>query len=57
MKVKVLIPFNDKHTGKKYKKGDVFDATANRINEILEKGKYVQLVEEEKTPTTDKKEK
>ncbi len=57
MKVKVLIPFNDKYTGKKHKKDDVFDATASRINEIFAKGKYIQLVEEEKTPTTDKKEK
>lgn len=46
MKVKVLIPFCDKHTGKRYKKGDVIDITAKRFNEIAQKGNYVQPVEE-----------
>ena len=53
MKVKVLIPFTDKHTGKKHWKGETFDASASRINEILKKGKYVELVEEK--PTTNVK--
>lgn len=54
MKVQVLIPFTDKHTGKKHKKDDIFDASASRINEILAKDKYIKLVEEK--PSTDKKE-
>lgn len=54
MKVKVLIPFTDKHTGKKHKKDKIFDASASRINEILAKGKYIELVEEK--TTTDIKE-
>ena len=47
VKVKVLIPFNDKHTGKLHKKDEVLDVTAKRFNEILSKVKYVQLVEDE----------
>lgn len=54
MKVKVLIPFTDKHTGKKHYKGETFDASASRINEILAKGKYIKLVEEK--PTSNVKE-
>lgn len=50
MKVVVLIPFCDKHTGKEYKKGDVLDITAKRFNEIAEKGRYVQPVDEEVKP-------
>lgn len=46
MKAKVLIPFNDKYTGKEYKKDDVIDVTAKRFNEITKKGKFIQLVEE-----------
>lgn len=47
MKAKVVIPFNDKYTGKEYKKGDVIEVTAKRFNEITNKGKFIQLVEEE----------
>lgn len=50
MKVKVLIPFYDKETKKTHKKGDVLDITAKRFNEIAEKGKYVQPVDEEVKP-------
>ncbi len=47
MKVKVLIPFRDKYTGKVYKKGEVIEVTAARFNEITAKGKYIELVVEE----------
>jgi len=46
MKVKVVIAFTDKHTGKKYKAGEVIDVTAKRFNEITAKGKFIQPVEE-----------
>ena len=48
MKVKVLKPYCDKHTGKKYKKDDVIDVTVARFNEIINAGKYIELIEEEK---------
>lgn len=48
MKAKVLIPFRDKETKKMHKKNDVIDVTAKRFNEITAKGKYIQLLEEEK---------
>ena len=49
MKVKVLIPFCDKNTGKKYKKGDVIDITTKRFNEIAKKGRYLEVVEDTTT--------
>lgn len=49
IKVKVLIPFNDKYTGKQYKKGTILELTAKRINEINRKGSFIELVEEETT--------
>ena len=43
--VKVLSGFTDKHTGAKYKKGDVIKGiTENRFNEILETGKLVEAI-------------
>ena len=48
MKVKVLIPFCDKNTGKKYKKADIIDITVMRFNEITTKGRYVEPIEETK---------
>ena len=47
VKVKVLIPFRDKHTKKTYKKGEIIEVTAERFNEITAKGKYIQLVADE----------
>lgn len=49
MKVKILIPFIDKHTRKEYKKNEVVDFTAKRINEFLEaeRGGFIRLVENE----------
>lgn len=48
MKVKVLIPFRDKENKKEHKKGDVIDVSVKRFNEITAKGRYIQLVEEER---------
>ena len=48
MKAKVLIPFKDKETKKVHKKGDIIDVTVKRFNEITAKGKYIQLVEDER---------
>jgi hypothetical protein len=56
MKAKVLIPFEDKNTHKKYKKGDVIDVTPARFNEITSKGRYIEAyVEPETAATTPKK--
>ena len=51
MKVKVLIPFTDKHTGKEYKKNDILDFTAQRINEFLDAQHcgFIRLVENDTT--------
>ena len=44
--VKVLSGFTDKHTDKKYKKGDVINGiTEARFKEILTKGKLVEKIE------------
>lgn len=48
MKAKVLIPFRDKETKKIHKKNDVIELTIKRFNEITAKGKYIQLLEDEK---------
>lgn len=43
--VKVLKAFTDKHTGKKYEKGDVIKGiTKARFNEILKVGKLVEAI-------------
>lgn len=44
MKVKALKTFWDKHTGEKHVKGDVFEVTQERCEEILAKGPYVEKV-------------
>ena len=52
--MKVLSGFTDKHTDKKYKKGDVIKGiTEERFKEILLTGKLVEAVGE----TTEKTEK
>ena len=51
MKAKVLIPFTDKYTGKKYAKGEVIEVSAARFNEITKKDRFVEAYEE----TTEKK--
>ena len=56
IRVKVLIPFNDKYTGKQYKKDDILEMTAKRINEINRTGSFIELVEDTtETKTTTKK--
>lgn len=58
MKAKVLIPYTDKETGQKRKKGDVINITANRFNEITAKGRYIEAVDEPAEPVnTNNKEK
>ena len=54
MKAKVLIPYTDKETGQKRKKGDVFNTTAKRFNEITAKGRYIEAVDEPVVNTDDK---
>lgn len=58
MKAKVVLPFNDKHTGKNHKPGDVIEITVQRFNEIRNKGKYIEPIEEVATvkPESLKKE-
>lgn len=56
MDAKVLIPFTDKYTGKKYKKDDVIKGiSAKRFNEMLEKGKLVAAVDDTTAAKTEKK--
>jgi hypothetical protein len=57
MKAKVLIPYTDKETGQKRKKGDVFNITAKRFNEITAKGRYIEAVDEPVVVNTENKEK
>ena len=47
MKVKVLVGFKDKYTGKRYHPGEHIDVTQERLAEILEKGRLVEAVEDE----------
>ena len=46
MKAKVLIPFTDKETRQTRKKGEVFNISAKRFNEIVGKGRYIEAVDE-----------
>lgn len=46
MKVKAIVSFYDKEANKKRKQGEVFEASAKRVNEINSKGRYIELVEE-----------
>ncbi len=57
MKAKVLIPFTDKVSGKKYeKKGEIIpDMTAKRFNEITAKGNYIEAFDETEEPEINKK--
>ena len=60
MKAKVILPFNDKITGKQYeKKGEIIELTAQRFNEIRNKGRYIEAYEETATvkPESKKEEK
>ena len=55
MKVKVLIPFRDKHTSTVYQAGDVVEMTATRYNEIVKKAKFVEPVDDEPATAKEKK--
>jgi hypothetical protein len=55
MKVKVLLPFTDKRTGKEYKKNETLEMSAKRFVEITGKGKFVQPIDEA-APKSSKKE-
>lgn len=47
MKLRIEIPFTDKHTGEKYKVGDVKEFALNRANELLaDKRNLVSAIEE-----------
>lgn len=46
VKVKVLVPFIDKYTGMEYEEGKEYVITQERMEEILEVDKLVELVEE-----------
>lgn len=46
MKCKVLIPFTDKETKQKHKKGDIIEVTAKRFNEITKAGRLIEAAEE-----------
>jgi len=54
MKAKVLIPFNDKYTGKTHEKGEILDVSAERFNEINKKDRLVEAYEVPATATTQK---
>lgn len=40
--VKCVERFRDKNTGKIHKKGDIFEVTEDRFNEILKVGNFVE---------------
>lgn len=57
MKVKAIKTFYDKEAKIKRepgKAGEVFEASAKRVNEINRKGRYIELVEDEAPATTKK---
>lgn len=56
LKAKCLIPFYDSAAKVNRKKGDVFDVTASRFNEITRKGRYIEAYEGS-APVEDPKEK
>lgn len=58
MKVKVIKPFIDKHTGEIYKENQVLEITKTRAKEILSVGNYIEEIietnEEKKTQKVKK---
>lgn len=48
MKAKTLIKFYDTHAKKIRQKGDIFDVTPARFNEITLKGRYIEAYVEPK---------
>lgn len=55
MKAKVLIPFKDKETRKKHKKGDIIEVTPARFNEITQNGRFIEAYVEPEAAATDPK--
>lgn len=49
MQVTVLVRFRDKYTGQVYKAGGILELEESRVNEILEKGKFISPIENEET--------
>lgn len=47
MKVKVIMPFKDKNTGKVHNTKEVFECTKDRFNDINKSGRFVVEVKEE----------
>lgn len=50
MKAKVLMRFRDKETKKLHEAGEIIDVTTKRVNEIMRKGGYIELIEEAEKP-------
>lgn len=48
MKVKVIQGFRDRYTNERYLPGKILDMKEERIKEVLEKGKLVEEIKEEK---------
>ena len=49
VKVKALISFTDKNTGKTHNAGEVIELAPERFNELIKKGNYVELYVEKPT--------
>lgn len=47
IKAKVLVTFTDKYSGEECLEGSVIDISVERFNEIILKGNFLQIVEEE----------
>lgn len=56
MKVRVKAEFKDKYTGKLHKIGDGLEMSAERINEVLKVGSFIELVAEHTEPERKEKE-
>lgn len=52
MKVRVKAEFKDKHTGEIHKIGEELELSAWRINEIIQVGDLIELVEQTGRPET-----
>lgn len=46
MKVRILKRFKDKHTGEIYASGEEVDFSEERVQEILESKKFIELIDE-----------
>lgn len=55
MKVKVIMPFKDKVSGKMRNTGEVFESTPERLAEINKAGRFVVEVPQEKTTKAEEK--